>query len=90
MGPIATEVASSFADKSVKFITFDFTSDATKKKALADAEALGVAGTYSKNAPQTGFALVYDTKTQKVVSRLSAAKDAAQWSAVLTKRLGGS
>ena len=74
----------------VKFVTFDFTTDATTKQAIADAEALGVAGTYSKNAPQTGFALVYDTKTQKVVSKLNAAKDATQWSAVLTKQLGGS
>jgi hypothetical protein len=89
MGPIAKEVAGSFEGKSVRFVNFDFTTDESKKKALAEAEALGVAGTYAKNAPQTGFALVYNTKTQKVVGKLSASNDAAAWTAELSKGLGG-
>tara|TARA_R110002096_G_scaffold423452_2_gene630636 strand:- start:45136 stop:45408 length:273 start_codon:yes stop_codon:yes gene_type:complete len=89
MGPIAEEVAGSFEGKSVRFVEFDFTTDESKKKALADAQALGVAGTYAKHAPQTGFALVYNTKTQKVVGKLNASKDAAAWTAKLNKDLGG-
>ncbi len=88
MGPIAKEVAASFDGRSVRFVTFDFTSEETKAKGLAEAEALGVAGTYAKNAPMTGFALVYNTKTQNVVAKLSADQDATAWSAELTKGLG--
>jgi len=89
MGPIVAEVSKSFADKSVKFVEFNFTTDETKKQALADAKALGVEGTYNKNAPKNGFALVYDTKKQKVLRRLSAEQDAAAWSKEITKDLGG-
>ncbi len=89
MGPIANEVASSFTDQSVKFVTFDFTTEETKHKAAAEAKALGVAGIHAENVPNTGFALVYNTKTQKVITKLSAAQDAAQWTTELKKGLGG-
>ncbi len=87
MGPIAKEVAGSFDGKSVRFVNFDFTTDETKAKAKAEAEALGVAATYAKYAPQTGFALIYNTKTQKVVGKLSADSDVAAWTAELSKEL---
>ncbi len=89
MGPIAKEVASSLKEQSVRFVTFDFTTDETKQKAEAEAKALGVAGVYAQNVPNTGFALVYNTKTQKVITKLSAAQDAAQWGEELKKGLGG-
>ncbi|MCP4447892.1 MAG: hypothetical protein GY811_21530 [Myxococcales bacterium] len=89
MGPIAKEVAASFEGKSVRFVTFDFTSSETKAKARADAEALGVAGTYAKTAPDSGFALVYNTKTQAIVTKLTAGQDAAQWGGELDKALAG-
>lgn len=89
MGPIVKEVAASYADKSVQFVTFDFTSDETKAAAASTAKELGVEGTYKKHEGKTGFALVYDTKNQKVVTTLSAKQDAAAWSAELDKALGG-
>lgn len=89
MGPIAKEVAATFAGKSVRFVTFDFTTGETKATAKADAEALGVAGTYAKNAPDTGFALVYDTTAQKVLTKLTAKQDMATWIQALESGLGG-
>ncbi len=89
MGPIVKEVAASFEGKSVRFVTFDFTSAESKAKAEADARALGVEGVYTKNAPNTGFAVVYNTKSQKVLTKLSAAQDAAKWVRELNKGLGG-
>ena len=90
MGPIAKEVASSFSDQSVRFVTFDFTTEESKHKGEAEAKALGVAGIYAENAPNTGFALVYNTKAKKVVGKLTAGEDASQWGAELKKALSGS
>lgn len=89
MGPIAKEVAANYADKSVQFVTFDFTSDESKAEAARTAKELGVAGTYAENEGTTGFALVYDTKNQKVVTTLSAKQEAADWGTVLDKALDG-
>lgn len=88
MGPIAKEVAASYAGKSVKFVTFDFTSDETKAAAEATAKELGVEAVYAEKAPKTGFALVYDTAAKKVIARLSAKETVEQWSTTLAKGLG--
>ena len=88
MGPIVKELAAGYSDKSIKFVTFDFTSADTKSAAIATAEALGVSGTYAQNAPNTGFALIYNTKTQKVVAKLSAGDDTAKWREAIDGGLG--
>ena len=79
MGPIVKELAASYSDKGVKFVTFDFTNDETKAAAKAKAEELGVAGTFAKNAPNTGFGLVYNTKDQKVIAKLTAGDETSKW-----------
>lgn len=90
MGPIVKELASTYQDKSIQFVTFDFTSDDTKAAAKAKAESLGVMGTFEENAPNTGFALVYNTKTQKVVGdKLTAGDEVSEWSKVIDTNLGG-
>ncbi len=88
MGPIVKEVASSFDGKSVRFVNFDFTTDETKMAAEAEAAALGVKGTFEKYAPNTGFALIYNTKTQRVVTKLKSDKDVAAWKKTLDSNLG--
>ncbi len=89
MGPIVEEVAANYAGKSVQFVVFDFTSDDTKAAALAKAKELGVEGTYAEHAGTTGYALLYDTRTQKVITTLSARQDVAAWEAEIDKALGG-
>lgn len=89
MGPIVKELASTHADKSIEFVTFDFTSDESKAASKAKAEALGVLGTFEKNAPNTGFALLYNTKTQKVVGKLTAGDETSEWSKVIAANIGG-
>lgn len=88
MGPIAKEVAANYAGRSVKFVTFDFTSDETKAAAEATAKQLGVEAVYAEKAPKTGFALVYDMSAKKVVAKLSAKESVEEWSATLAKGLG--
>ncbi len=79
MGPIVKELAASYSDKGVKFVTFDFTTDKTKAASKAKAEALGVAGTFAENAPNTGFGLLYNTKDQKVIAKLTAGDETSKW-----------
>ena len=85
MGPIAKTTQEKFADKSIQFVTFDFTSDETKAAAEAEAAKLGVAELYGENAPKTGFALLYDTTNKKVITKLSAKQNADEWAAVIEK-----
>ena len=89
MGPIVKELASTYADKSIQFVTFDFTSDETKAAAKSKAEALGVMGTFEKNAPNTGFGLIYNTKTQKVVAKMTAGDETSEWDKVIAANIGG-
>jgi len=90
MGPIVKELAHTFADKSIRFVTFDFTSEEGKAAAKITAEKLGVEALFAKNAPRTGFALLYDTKNHKVVKKLSAADEVAQWKESIEKALPSS
>ena len=88
MGPIVKQLAGDYADKSIKFVTFDFTSDETTAAAQAAAAEMGVAGLYSENAPKTGFLLLYDTKNQKIVTKLNARDDDATWRKAIDGVLG--
>ncbi len=69
-------------------MNFDFTTDESKKAAEAEAAAVGVTGTFKKHAPNTGFALIYDTKTQTVVGKLNSSKDVLAWTKALETNLG--
>ena len=88
MGPIAKKAATDNAGKSIQFVTFDFTSDKTKAEAEAAAKKHGVQELYASNAPKTGFLLLYDTASKKVVARLSASDDQKAWQAAIDKGLG--
>jgi len=88
MGPIATDAAKNAEGKSIQFVKFDFTSDETKAASAAKAEKFGVADLYKEHAPKTGFALLYDTKSKKVIKKLTASEDVAAWTAEINKALG--
>lgn len=88
MGPIVKQLSGDYADKSIKFVTFDFTTDETKAAAKKAAAEMGVAGLFAENAPNTGFLLLYDTKEQKVVTKLNAGDDDAKWRSAIDSVLG--
>ena len=88
MGPIVKQLTGDYADKSIKFVTFDFTSDDTTAAAKSAAEEMGIAGLYAKHAPKTGFVLLWDTKKQEVVTKLSAGDDDAKWRTAIDGALG--
>lgn len=90
MGPIVKECTTDYADKSIKFVTFDFTSDEGTATAAATAKELGVESIYSEHEKKTGFLLLYDTESKKVLTKLSAKQDSAAWHAAIDKGLAGS
>jgi len=90
MGPIATEARDKYDDDaSVKFVTFDFTSDETTAASAAKAEALGMAELYAANAPKTGFALVVNAESKEVIGTFSAKNAAPEWNAAIDGALEG-
>lgn len=89
MGPIVKQLKGEYADKSIKFVTFDFTSDETKAAAKKAAAEMGVAGLFAENAPKTGFLLLWDTKEQKVIAKLNASDDEVTWRSAIDGVLGG-
>jgi hypothetical protein len=88
MGPIVKQLEGEYADKSIKFVTFDFTSDETRAAAKKAAAEMGVAGLFAENAPKTGFLLLWDTKAQKVIAKFNASDDEATWRSAIDGVLG--
>ena len=78
-----------FQGSGVHFVTFDFTSDATKKTAANLAGKLGIKEIYDKTAPKTGFVLIIDRATKKVVGKLSKKQSTGDWTKQLNSALKG-
>lgn len=89
MGPIVAECAKDYADKSIAFVTFDFTDGETKKAAAAAAKKYQVEELFNKRAPGTGFVLLYDTANKRVLTTLSARNNSEEWHAAIDTALGG-
>lgn len=87
MGPIVKECTEDYADKSIEFVTFDFTTKETKEAAKVKAKDLGVEGVFDENFGRTGFLLLYDTSTKKVIKRLSADDGTDGWHAAIDNGL---
>ncbi len=88
MGPIVKEMSNAYAGKSIEFVTFDYTTKEAKATAVATAKRLGVETIYTKNRG-TGFLLLVDTKSGKVLARLTAETKPAEWRAAIDKGLAG-
>lgn len=80
----------SFQDQSVTMVKFDFTSDSTKSKAKSDAEKHGLTEILDSRAPSTGFVLIVDGKTKKVVGELKASNTVDDWKNAIDKALKSS
>lgn len=88
MGPIVDECKRDYAGKSIKFVTFDFTTADTKARSKAAARANGVGNIYKSKGPGTGFVLLYDTESKKVVATLSMRNSIEEWHAAIDQALG--
>lgn len=68
---------------------FDLTSEDTTTAAVAAAKDLGVEQVYGDHAPKTGYVLLFDTASKKVVGKLTKVLSSEEWHAEIDKALGG-
>lgn len=80
----------SYKDQSVTLVEFDFTSDSSKAKSIADAKTHGLSEVYESHAPNTGFVLIVDGKTKKVLGKLKASHTVDDWKVEIDKALKSS
>lgn len=85
MEPTFNSVTKLNDDRAVKFITFDFSSKESKAQAEAMAKKLGLEDIYKKNRGKTGYGMVIDNKSKKMVSKLSARQSADAMNKTITK-----
>ena len=77
LDPKITELKSNLKDQGVVFVRFDFTDDASKSKTKTLASTEGLDGVLSANKG-TGYIVLYDLKTKKVVGKLNNKQDVAE------------
>ncbi len=72
--------------KSVEWVMFDFTSDATKVASKVKAAELGVADIYNKNQA-TGFVLLVDSESKETVAKLTSRQTSDEMYKIVIEKL---
>jgi len=75
MGPVFEDLQNKMDGSNVLFIKLDFTNNQTKHQANLLGAELGIKDILQQNYRRTGFVLVIDAKTKKVLKKLTAADD---------------
>jgi len=71
MGPVFEDLQNKMDGSDVLFIKLDFTNNKTKNQANLLGAELGLANILKRNYRKTGFILVIDAKTKKVLKKLT-------------------
>ncbi len=71
MGPVFEDLQNKMDGKNILFIKLDFTNNQTKHQAHMLGAALGITPVLKRNYRRTGFILIIDPKTKKVLQKLS-------------------
>ena len=75
MGPVFEDLQNKMDGSDVLFIKLDFTNNQTKHQANLLGAELGLADVLKQNYRRTGFVLVIDAKTKKVLKKLTVNDD---------------
>jgi len=75
MGPVFEDLQNKMDGSNILFIKLDFTNNQTKHQANLLGAELGLADILKQNYRRTGFILVIDPKTKKVLKKLTADDD---------------
>lgn len=70
MGPVFEDLQNKIDGGNVLFVKLDFTNNKTKNQAVLLGSQLGIADILSQNDRRTGFVLVIDAKSKKVLQKL--------------------
>lgn len=76
--PKLNEVKKQFMDQPIYFTRVDMTDDSTQKQSGMLAEWVGLGEIYREHAPKTGFMLLIDPQTKKVLSKLTKTQSEAE------------
>jgi len=71
MGPVFEDLQNKMDGQNILFVKLDFTNNQTKHQANMLGAALGIAPILKKNYRRTGFILIIDPKTKKVLQKLT-------------------
>jgi len=71
MGPVFEDLKNKMDGQNILFVKLDFTNNQTKHQANMLGAALGIAPILKKNYRRTGFILIIDPKTKKVLQKLT-------------------
>ena len=87
IGPSLESLGDAFSSKPVLFVTLDLTDDASKRQAEYLASALGIGTVFQSHAPKTGYVLLIDSKSGRVVGKLTKKDTVQAMSAAVDKAL---
>ncbi len=88
--PKLNKVKRDFEGKPILFTRFDLTDEFTNDQAARYAALLGLESYYTENAGKTGYILLIDSQSKKVLGRINKQDSPAEIKAALTKALSGS
>lgn len=87
LDPKLDEVKKQFMDQPIYFTRVDLTDDCTKKQSGMLAEWVGLGEIYREHASKTGYMLLIDPQTKKVLSKLTKAQSEAELKAAMEDAL---
>ncbi len=87
--PKLNEVKKEFSGQPILFTRVDLTNDFTKEQSALLASQLGLNAAYAENAPKTGFMLLIDPATGRVLSKLTKTQNEDELRAEIKKVLTG-
>jgi thiol-disulfide isomerase/thioredoxin len=88
--PKLNKVKRDFEGKPILFTRFDLTDEFTNDQAARYAALLGLENYYTENAGKTGYMLLIDSQSKKVLGRINKQDSSEAMKAALTKALSGS
>ena len=70
MGPVFDELQAKYDQQPVLFVVFDQTREFNRRQSQYLADALGLEDVWDEHGGKTGFVLLIDAKTNKIIERL--------------------
>ena len=89
IAPMFANLANKYDGEPVLFVTLDLTNRTTTAQSEYLAAALGLSKVWSEYAPKTGYVLIVDTETRKVVDTLTKKLSLKQMAARLRTVIDG-
>jgi thiol-disulfide isomerase/thioredoxin len=87
--PKLNKVKRDFEGKPILFTRFDLTDEFTNDQAARYAALLGLENYYTENAGKTGYMLLIDSQSKKVLGRINKQDSSEAMKAALTSALAG-